>query len=137
VGDDWNTHPKTAVEFRKISDGLSRTLLASETIQGVSGDRRGFTWWGWGAGFETRAVPNPSDPDTMQYADACNPAEPNAPCTAPSTAANYFWAAARSRHPGGVNAAMCDGSVHYVTDQVDLAVWRAASSTQGDEALSL
>jgi prepilin-type N-terminal cleavage/methylation domain-containing protein/prepilin-type processing-associated H-X9-DG protein len=137
VGDDWNAQPDTAVEFRKISDGLSRTLLASETIQGVNGDRRGFTWWGWGAGFETRAVPNSAVSDTMQSADACNPVEPNAPCEAPSTAASYFWAAARSRHPGGVNAAMCDGSVHYVTDEVDLAVWRAASTTQGDESLSL
>jgi prepilin-type processing-associated H-X9-DG protein len=136
-GDDWNAQPDTSVEFREISDGLSNTLLASETIQGVDNDRRGFTWWGWGAAFETRAVPNPSDPDTMQGKDACVPTDPNPPCTAPSTAANYFWAAARSRHPGGVNAAMCDGSVHFVTDSVDLATWRAASSTQGDETSNL
>jgi hypothetical protein len=31
---------------------------------------------------------------------------------------------------------MCDGSVHYVTDGIELAVWRAASTTQGEEALA-
>ena len=40
---------------------------------------------------------------------------------------------ARSRHPGGVNAVMCDGSVQYVVDDVDLTVWRAASTTHGEE----
>ena len=29
---------------------------------------------------------------------------------------------------------MCDGSVQYVVDDVDLTVWRAASTTQGGEA---
>ena len=68
VGDDWNTHPDTQTKFREIKDGLSKTLLASETVQGQQGDLRGFTWWGWAAGFETLASPNASDPDTMQYA---------------------------------------------------------------------
>ena len=44
-----------------------------------------------------------------------------------------FYNAARSRHSGGVNAMMCDGSVHFVVDDVDLATWRAASTTKGDE----
>lgn len=137
VGDDWIPEPKTAVEFRAISDGLSNTLLASETVQGVNGDRRGLTWWGWGAGFETRATPNTSISDTLQSPDACNKELPNPPCDAPSRPASFFWNAARSRHPDGVNAAMCDGSVHFVTDAVDLSAWRAASTTQGDEVTTL
>ena len=28
---------------------------------------------------------------------------------------------------------MCDGSVHFVVDDVDLATWRAASTTRGEE----
>ncbi|MCC6493193.1 MAG: DUF1559 domain-containing protein [Pirellulales bacterium] len=136
VGDDWNPQPVIAVTFRKITDGLSNSLLAAETIQGQNGDLRGFTWWGWGAGFESRAAPNASDPDTMQYAGACNPVDPNPPCTAPSSAGNLFWSAARSRHPGGVNVVMCDASVHFVADAIDLAAWRAASTTQGEETLA-
>ena len=133
IGDDWNAHPDTQTRFRKITDGLSKTLLASETVQGRAGDLRGFTWWGWAAGFETQAPPNASEPDTMQYTNACNPVPPNPPCTAPSTLGNLFRAAARSRHEGGVNAAMLDGSVRFVPDSVDLAVWRAASTAKGKE----
>ena len=42
-------------KFRQITDGLSKTLMISETVQGEDGDLRGFTWWGWSAGFETFA----------------------------------------------------------------------------------
>jgi prepilin-type processing-associated H-X9-DG protein len=45
-------------------------------------------------------------------------------------------AGARSRHSGGVNAVMCDGSVQFIVDDVDLATWRAASTTKGDEVYS-
>jgi prepilin-type processing-associated H-X9-DG protein len=118
-------------KFKEIADGLSKTLLISETVQGVDGDLRGLTWWGWSAAFETFSTPNSSDPDRMQQATYCKPYEPNPPCSA-ATAGNVR-AAARSRHPGGVNAIMCDGSVQYVVDDVDLATWRAGSSTGGEE----
>jgi prepilin-type N-terminal cleavage/methylation domain-containing protein/prepilin-type processing-associated H-X9-DG protein len=145
IGYDQFPQPDLRVEFRAITDGLSNTLIASETIQGAMGtylgeervDYRGMTWWGWGAGFETRGTPNTSEPDTMQRKEDCYPEEPNPPCISPFSAGNRFWAAARSRHQAGVNAAMCDGSVHFVIDGIDLAIWRAASSTQGEETASL
>jgi prepilin-type N-terminal cleavage/methylation domain-containing protein/prepilin-type processing-associated H-X9-DG protein len=40
---------------------------------------------------------------------------------------------ARSFHTQGVNVLFCDGSVRFIDDQVDLAVWRAASTRAGDE----
>jgi prepilin-type processing-associated H-X9-DG protein len=132
VGDDWNVQPERVGKFNEFEDGLSKTLMVSETVQGQGGDLRGFTWWGWSAGFETFAAPNASDPDLLQQAQYCKPFDPNPPCNAQS-GGNYFKAAARSRHPGGVNAVMCDGSVQYVVDDVDLATWRAASTTKGAE----
>lgn len=134
VGDDWVMHPDTAVEFKEITDGLSNTLLASEVVQGVEGDARGLTWWGNSAGFETRELPNTSAADTLQDKAYCNALAANPPCNGPSAAASYMWAASRSRHPGGVVAGLCDASVQYVSDGIDLAVWRAASSIAGDEA---
>ena len=44
-----------------------------------------------------------------------------------------LWAAARSRHPGGVNAAMADGSVNFYTDDIDLDVWKAVATRSGRE----
>jgi prepilin-type N-terminal cleavage/methylation domain-containing protein/prepilin-type processing-associated H-X9-DG protein len=40
---------------------------------------------------------------------------------------------ASSRHGGGVNVALADGSVKYVSDSVDLSAWRALGSIDGDE----
>jgi len=41
------------------------------------------------------------------------------------------YLAARSKHPGGVNASMCDGSVGFVANTIDPAVWRALSTSRG------
>ena len=136
IGFDFDLEPKREVRFKEITDGLSNSMMFSETVQGQNGDLRGFTWWGWSAGFETLAAPNAFDPDTMQRTEDCNPDQPNPPCLAPSTLANLFRAAARSRHSGGVNVVMCDGSVHFKTDGVDLLTWRAASSIQGEDLIS-
>jgi prepilin-type processing-associated H-X9-DG protein len=40
---------------------------------------------------------------------------------------------ARSWHPGGVNAALADGSVRFVSDSIDLRVWRALGTRAGGE----
>jgi prepilin-type N-terminal cleavage/methylation domain-containing protein/prepilin-type processing-associated H-X9-DG protein len=120
--------------FRQIADGLSKTLMISETVQGRAGqecDLRGLTWWGWAAGFETYASPNGADPDRMQRPEDCQNVMPNPPCAVAAGA--RFNNAARSFHPGGVNVLMCDSSVQFVVDDVDLATWRAASTTKGEE----
>jgi prepilin-type N-terminal cleavage/methylation domain-containing protein/prepilin-type processing-associated H-X9-DG protein len=44
--------------------------------------------------------------------------------------------AARSRHPGGVNVLLGDGSVQFMTDNVDLATWRAISTRSGAEVVT-
>ena len=45
--------------------------------------------------------------------------------------------AARSWHPGGVNVALGDGSVRFVTDSIPLANWRAMGSMAGGEVVTL
>jgi prepilin-type N-terminal cleavage/methylation domain-containing protein/prepilin-type processing-associated H-X9-DG protein len=138
TGNDWDLilPPDDITKFPEIVDGISKTLMVSETVQGVDGDLRGFTWWGWSAGFETLVTPNGPDPDRLYGSAYCKSFEPNPPCNA-ATPADLYMAAARSRHPGGVNAVMCDGSVHFILDNVDLATWRAASTIEGEEVYDL
>jgi len=45
------------------------------------------------------------------------------------------WVAARSRHAGGVNVAMADGSVRFVGESIDLELWRALSTRVGSEVV--
>jgi prepilin-type processing-associated H-X9-DG protein len=134
IGTDVDPPVPIMVPFKKIIDGLSKTLMFSETVQGHDNDLRGYTWWGWSAGFETTATPNSNDLDLLQQAQYCVSVLPNPPCGAAS--GSSFRAAARSRHPGGVNVVMCDSSIQFVVDDVDLATWRAASTTRGNEVYS-
>jgi prepilin-type processing-associated H-X9-DG protein len=43
---------------------------------------------------------------------------------------------ARSYHRGGVNAALADGAVRFVTDGIDPLAWRATGSRNGGEVMS-
>lgn len=40
---------------------------------------------------------------------------------------------ARSNHPGGVNVLLFDGTVQFLSDNVNLAAWRALGTRQGEE----
>lgn len=129
------TTPAKSVSFEAITDGLSNTLMLSEVIQGRNGDLRGLTWYGWATGFSTYLAPNSSQPDTQSLAEYCVSGGVNPPCIAPYTTSMPMMEAARSRHAQrGVNVAMCDGSVHFVSDDIGLDVWQALSSTAGNEA---
>jgi prepilin-type processing-associated H-X9-DG protein len=44
---------------------------------------------------------------------------------------------ASSRHPGGVNCLMGDGSVRFVRETVDLTTWRAMGTMNGGETYSV
>jgi prepilin-type N-terminal cleavage/methylation domain-containing protein/prepilin-type processing-associated H-X9-DG protein len=46
----------------------------------------------------------------------------------------YGWRTARSYHPGGVNLAMADGSLRYVGNEIDPKVWTTMSTIAGADA---
>jgi prepilin-type N-terminal cleavage/methylation domain-containing protein/prepilin-type processing-associated H-X9-DG protein len=45
--------------------------------------------------------------------------------------------AARSGHTNGVNVALCDGSVRFISQTIPLATWRALGSATGGETVNL
>ncbi|MGE3805872.1 MAG: DUF1559 domain-containing protein [Gemmataceae bacterium] len=119
----------------KITDGTSNTLMLAEVIQGQRNDLRGFGWWGESATFTAYNTPNSSAPDVLQSSGYCDNSYPNPPCTGATSALPSMFAA-RSRHPGGVNVAMCDGSIRFVPDGIAINVWRALSTSNGDEVIN-
>lgn len=122
-----------------IVDGTSKTLAMSELLsaRGVSGaanyDVRGHMWIGRdGTLLTTRLPPNSPEPDYVGCYDVT--LAPHIPCVYyPSILDSYM--AARSRHTGGVNAVMCDGSVSFISDSVNLLVWRAMATMNAGESL--
>ncbi|TWT97845.1 putative major pilin subunit [Botrimarina colliarenosi] len=152
-GDITFSERTVQTRIAQISDGTSRTVLVSEGIVPVTNDQE--TWGGslgetvygnmGGALFSTATTPNSSMPDQIdshcpyQFNDPAYP--PNiceqAGTTAPGALAagnNRTYAAARSRHPGGVNVTMADGSTSFVQDGVDWIVWRSAGTRGLEEA---
>ncbi len=127
-----NSNPQV-VRLNDVLDGLSNTLAFSETVQGHSNDLRGFAWWNGGAHFETHLAPNSSQPDILENISYCvNSDSYNPPCDGP-TSANPENIAARSRHPLGVMVALCDGSVRFVQNSINLDLWRGLSTNSGRE----
>jgi len=58
---------------------------------------------------------------------------PGAPC-GPQSVANAF-VLARSRHAGGVNACLADGSVRFVSNNITPSTWQAMGSRAGGEVV--
>lgn len=126
-----------AFKIASITDGTSKTLMVSELIQGHEHDLRGFAWWGFGSGFMTYLSPNSNQPDVMQSSGYCNnEASRNPPCVGPHTASLPMTWASRSRHPGGVQAALCDASVQFFTEEIDMDIWRSLGTSQGGEPIT-
>lgn len=138
--------PRKEINFAHIRDGASNTLLVSEFVTGeFAGDPRdnkidvrGLTWWGDGCGFSTYLAPNSSLGDVVGQADYFQyPHADNPPAVQASSATPAVLYGSRSRHPGGVVSGLCDGSVRFVTDQIDLNLWRALSTIRGKEVTTL
>ncbi len=90
-------------------------------------DLRGFSW----ANGEYRCT---------LYNHHWGPNSPNIDCVSSKITGNiselyscYGWRSARSRHPGGVNMLMADGSGSFATDDIDQNTWWALSTREGNE----
>jgi prepilin-type N-terminal cleavage/methylation domain-containing protein/prepilin-type processing-associated H-X9-DG protein len=120
-----------------IRDGLSNTMLMSEIIQAVSDtdyDMRGdiFNDDICGAVYMSLNTPN-SGYDILSYCPADNTTPALCSPISYSASAKYYLTA-RSKHSGGVNVALCDGSVHFMSDSIALATWRALSTMANDDS---
>jgi prepilin-type N-terminal cleavage/methylation domain-containing protein/prepilin-type processing-associated H-X9-DG protein len=134
-------------KLTSIIDGTSKTLLMSEILKAWShqdNDWRGDIYNDDGefrfhtTNAPTAAVspgiftPNAASPDYFVSGRFMPTGDPLMPVTAASSATTQVCAA-RSRHRGGVNASLCDGSVRFVVDNVDPVIWSALGTMDGRE----
>jgi prepilin-type N-terminal cleavage/methylation domain-containing protein/prepilin-type processing-associated H-X9-DG protein len=106
----WRVDFKHRMSQHRIVDGTSKTFLVGEDLP------RHNIWASWpyaNNAYGTCAIPPNIVPEdkTWQYE-------------------SYSF---RSDHPGGLNFAMADGSVHFVSEDVDLDVYRSLATRNGDE----
>ncbi len=147
-----------AESMANLTDGSSQTVAASEQSLGIAGPysqttptpipspvyramarvvapltdlscaaagagwllNKGSSWWDGNyqnALYNHYLPPNASRPDCIVYH-------------------NPGWKAARSFHPGGINALYADGHAIFAKDSVNLNIWRAISTRAGGEVVS-
>ncbi len=107
--------------------------LSDSACQGATrfnlSDLRGFSW----ANGEYRCTlynhyypPNSTTPDCLGVTFDPNPAR---------LYTGYGWRTARSFHTGGVYVVLGDGSVRFVSENINLDTWRGLSTRAGREVL--
>jgi prepilin-type N-terminal cleavage/methylation domain-containing protein/prepilin-type processing-associated H-X9-DG protein len=105
-------HPKRITD---ISDGTSNTFMIGEDIPSKN------HWCSWpyanNAEGTCAIAPNARRPDGTEYD--------------PNDWMNVY--SFRSRHPNGLQFAYADGSVHFISNTIDLATYRALATIRGGE----
>jgi prepilin-type processing-associated H-X9-DG protein len=98
--------------------------LASALPVNKSNDQKGETWMhhsvGWGGGYTHVMLPNQA---ACFYHDG-------------SGQTDHGAIGASSRHPGGVNVTMMDGSVRFVKNTISAPTWWALGTRAGGEVIS-
>ncbi len=103
--------------FMEIRDGLSNTLLAGECIGAWC------KWQDWG--FQNQAVT--AYPINFYHASLEQFHRQDSP---------RYCRTFRSFHPGGAQFVLCDGSVRFLSESMDLPTYRGLASRSGGEVIS-
>lgn len=146
---------QSSVRFGDIVDGLSNTAAWSERI--LADGNNGLVSPRSDVFFSPLSPATPDEAVSMCEAVDINnlanqfPLFMGAPYThgqhtyqhinTPNSRSCGFFVALRasmsasSRHAGGVHMTLCDGSVRFVSDNVDRSLWRAIGTRNGDETI--
>jgi prepilin-type N-terminal cleavage/methylation domain-containing protein len=124
-----------------IRDGLSNTVAMMEMLQVEPAqpgdiDARGDIWNDIN-GYQVTAKNTPNHPTAGDHAE-CRTDRPTLfpPCAANGWG-NGSYIISRSRHPGLVQCVLFDGSVHAISDSVQLDVWQGLATRNGREVVQV
>ena len=157
-------NPGHVAPLARITDGLSNTLGFSEKPlgSGIGGVYTPFSdWFQFGPSGNSTvspdqwmtlcsdATPEPSSyvldagsswmlpGGGYSYFFAAGPPNSRVPdCGLGVLGGGYGLYSARSYHPGGVNAALLDGSVRWFSSSTNIQVWRSLGTAAGHEVIS-
>ncbi len=106
------------IRLTSVTDGTSNTFMIGEDVPSLN------DWCTWpysNNAYGTCAIPpNVKRPDGGSY----DPGD-----------WQNTWSF-RSRHSGGLNFALADGSVHFIPNSIDLTLYRALATVSGGEVVS-
>ena len=142
---DGAFRPVEPRKFRDMTDGTSHSALAAELVAGpdsngstLPDDRGIWVWPNMGGSIYTHFTsPNTSVPDTLAAGSCVNMPLDNLPCQGIDANQAQHFAAARSRHPGGVNLVLADGHVEFLSDTIDFAVWQGLGAINDGQVLQV
>ena len=118
-----------AASIREITDGTSKTIAMGEVLPDCNYELIRFGWWDSQIWYVGTSVP-------INY-DSCHATDPPYPkkqdC---STFFNWNTSAGfKSRHPGGANFVMADGSVPFINDNIDYHNFQRLGDRRDGEAV--
>ena len=118
-----------------IIDGTSNTALLSELRRTPGDDFRGNLHYPEGNFYHHNYVPNDLTPDLFRTTFCVT--KDFSPCTGVygDYATRYITMTARSFHTGGVNMALCDGSIRFVKSSISSGIWKALGTISNGEVL--
>ena len=150
----YKNNPRT-VKIAMIEDGLSNTAMFAEIKRGnhTSGGARTAPWDLQNVAF-TNFLTYPTNCNTTnagvryaglqyhrafigtsRYTHAIPPNHLNGDCYDGS--ADRAYLAARSYHTGGVNVLLCDGSVRFVSQTIELRTWQLMGSRADGQVFNM
>lgn len=127
-----------------FTDGTSKTAMVSELLSGIHDLLKSGGWdmrgvWAYhpmgSASYTHLHTPNSSAPDKLYMGTFVHSPEAGLPADNGFNNFKTHHAAARSRHPGGVQVGFGDGHVSFYSDAVDWELWQALSTLANGETI--
>jgi len=118
----------SAIRYENITDGSSHTIFLSEKPLGVGG-----TDLGWLSGTRATLRNTGTVPNAMR---AALPRYGAPAATPPADKPDLVVGGLGSYHPGGINVALGDGSVRFISDNIDPATFRQLGNRSDGKLLT-
>jgi prepilin-type N-terminal cleavage/methylation domain-containing protein len=125
-------------KMREFADGTSKTAAISELRNFEGTDTRGVLHFGAGVLYMHDFPPNylPTASNLREWTRWCVNIDFVSCNGSPQDWRGEWRHYARSNHSGGVNLMMVDTSARFVSDSINIDLWKAVATPKGDETVN-